>query len=354
MSAIIIIALIAGAALAFVLWHNRASARSIVVPAPAPKRKPIASTFFGHMIQGSWIQPDGALDHEVTVYVGLLRLWNATNWKYINPSPGVWNWEAFDGWLAYGAKNQIPLMYTFGDAPAHALAQGKSFMPTDAALTDFVGRVVARAAGRIAFFEEWNEPGFQESYDGTPEELARQSRLEFDLITLAQPDAVIVAPSMTALGVEMGQAFADRYFAAAGSSPPFHATALHAYTAEPELIFGDWNAMQSLTRKHGLDQLPVFNTEFAIRVADPALQAAYIAQSYVIQASLGFESATWDAEEVNDYTSDAMRRVADLLTGAVVGPLVISGNIRRVTLSRPNVPDVALIWTPTTFPTIAP
>jgi hypothetical protein len=82
-----------------------------------------------------------------------------------------------------------------------------------------------------------------------------------------------------------------------------------------------------------------------------------MAQSLLIQASLGVAGAVWDPETVeaaNDYTDDTMRRVAELLLGASVGEIQYAGNVRRCTISKTGELDREITWTDKSFPVLTP
>jgi hypothetical protein len=141
----------------------------------SPRPRPISPDFFGHMIQGEWILDDGSLARPVTVYFGVLRLWDsrAVWWKMENDP------TALEANLLYAESVGADAMFVFGEPPQSAVVPGKSKMPTKDAWVSFV-REIARE--RIRFVELWNEPA-EGYWDGTPEELADycRSRIRFSL-----------------------------------------------------------------------------------------------------------------------------------------------------------------------------
>jgi hypothetical protein len=306
-----------------------------------PKGRAITPDFFGHMVQGEWVQNDGSLCCPVSVYFGVLRLWDSRAvWWKMESDPA-----ALAANLCYAESVGADTMFVFGEPPASAIAPGKLKMPTKEAWLAFV-REIARQ--RIRFAELLNEPA-EGYWDGTPEELVDYCRIAYPI--LAATGKTVLSPSITL--TPHGIAFAER-FLAAGGGDWCDEIAFHAYCATPDALVEQIAGVRALLKKHRVSR-PIRNTEYNIVPSDPTLRDAYMAQSLLIQASLGVSGAVWDPEPVeaaNDYIDDTMRQVADLLLGASVGPIVSAGSVSRCVVSRGGV-DTEVSWTAASFPSLA-
>jgi hypothetical protein len=81
------------------------------------------------------------------------------DWNQIQPSAGTWNWSLMDGMLGAAASNQLNLSGLFLYNAAWANTNAGTF-PTNAlpAWSAYVSNVVRHAAGRVRYWEVWNEP----------------------------------------------------------------------------------------------------------------------------------------------------------------------------------------------------
>lgn len=306
-----------------------------------PKGRPITPDFFGHMVQGEWVLDDGTLARAVTVYFGVLRLWDSRAvWRKMENDP-----NALAANLLYAESVGADTMFVFGQPPTSALVPGKLKMPTKEAWLAFVKEI---ARQRIRFVELLNEPGEGE-WDGTPEDLADYCRIGYG--PLAASGKTVLSPSFTSWNTSRGYEFFDRFLAAQGGEW-CDEIAFHAYSASPDSLAGDIASLRALLKKHRISK-KIRNTEYNILPSDLSLRDAYMAQSLIIQGSLGVSGGTVNPEPneaLNDYTNDTQRRVADLLIGSSVGEVIYEGKARRCMLSRDGQPDRELVWTADSFP----
>lgn len=329
----------------FVLACGRAAAGFIFMAACEqekllrPEKPKITPDFFGHMLQGDWVLDDGSLARPVTVYFGVLRLWDsrAVWWKMANDP------NALQANLRYAESVGADTMFVFGEAPADALVPGKSKVPTKDAWVSFVKQI---ARERIRYVELWNEP-VEGYWDGTPEELAEYCKLAYPI--LSETGKTVLSPSFTSWN-SYGYEFFDR-FLSAGGGEYCDEIAFHAYTGSPDSLVSEIASLRALLNKHRVSR-PIRNTEYNILPSDLSLRDAYMAQSLVIQASLGVSGAIVDPEpneSLNDYTNDTQRIVADRLIGSSVGEVSYEGNQRRCVISKEGT-DRELTWTKDSFP----
>jgi hypothetical protein len=145
-----------------------------------PKPRPITPDFFGHMVQGEWVLDDGTLARAVTVYFGVLRLWDSRAvWWKMETDP-----NALAANLRYAESVGADTMFVFGEPPQSAFAPGKLKMPTKDAWLAFVKQI---ARERIRYVELWNEPA-EGYWDGTPEELAEYCRVAYPILESDRQD----------------------------------------------------------------------------------------------------------------------------------------------------------------------
>jgi hypothetical protein len=307
----------------------------------------VDKTFFGHMIQGEWILKGGELGPPVTVFAGLLRTWDGRAvWEYMTP-------DALEDNILAAEKMGAETMFVFGRPPASAIRPGSKNVPTADAWGQFVIAMVTNSAGRIKYWELWNEPEQGGYWDGSPSELVDQCKVAYQIIKELQPNSIVLSPSMTELGQSWGADFTDKFFAAGGGQW-CDAIAFHHYSNLPEDFLLDFTILNGILKKYGVTK-PSYNTEFNFANKDVSIRNAYIAQSLIIQASLGIVGTVYDPEtelEANDYTDSTMAIVASWLIGATLSPLRIDGQWRRVVVSKSGQPDQELFWIDTSFPVL--
>lgn len=250
----------------------------------------------GHQIQAEWIADDGSTYQPVTVYFDLLRLWD---------SRAVWHKMetdtlALEANIRFAQSRGAKVMFTFGEPPASAIFPGYSKVPTIDAWTAFVEQVVAVEG--IDVFEGWNEPGYPQYWDGTPELLVAYQRILYTIAKERWPNKPVLSPSFTRVELPDGQAFLKRY-ASAGGLEWSDAVAWHGYAARSEDLRGQIDALRTL-----VGPKPLWNTEYVVGSGLSQMQG-----SLLLQASLGIQCAIWNAEipGSEDYTDSTMQQVHD-------------------------------------------
>jgi len=135
-------------------------------------RRPVPPDFF--QMKTHWMRP------WPVVPFGGLRLWDTgTTWAILNPSDGVYDWTNLDNWLAAAQDHggNFSFLYTMAMTPQWASSDpgdpscsygpGQCAPPndlnpdgtgTDQHWKDFVQAIATHAAGRIRYWEMWNEP----------------------------------------------------------------------------------------------------------------------------------------------------------------------------------------------------
>lgn len=259
----------------------------------------------GHMIQGDWIEPNGATAMEISVYFELLRLWD---------SRAVW-WKmeadqsALNGNIVFAQTRHAQVMFTLGEPPISALEAGYSKVPTMKALGSFVRTALADARGRIQFWEGWNEPMYPQYWDGTMQQLVERQKLYYQLIKAAQPSAFVLSPSFVRVELPDGQAFLRQY-ADVGGLLWCDGVAWHGYCAQPTDLTGQISSIKAV-----VGGKPLYNTEYTV---GQIFTRKPVIDSLVLMQQAGVKVAVYNPEIPghNDYTSDVMyeaRKVLDTL-----------------------------------------
>src|SRR6202043_2962748 len=117
-----------------------------------------------------------------------------TSWGDLNPAPSVYDFSNLDVWIATAQAHNADIVYTFGETPAWASSSpttvcgtngspnGSCAPPNDLNADgtgsnqhwkDFVTAVVTRAAGKIKYWEIWNEPTVVGYWQGTNPQMLR-------------------------------------------------------------------------------------------------------------------------------------------------------------------------------------
>ncbi|MBB5059882.1 hypothetical protein HDF16_004611 [Granulicella aggregans] len=244
---------------------------------------------------------------------GMTRSWDFKNisWAYINSAPNVFDFTYFDIFLAQNKSRGPNLIYTFGRTPqwasTKALAQtpygpGQCAPPSDLKDWDkFVRTIVTRAAGRIKYWELWNEPDLERYFCGTPEDFMPMAQHASAIIRQIDPDAVILSPGTTA-----GAARWLSSFLTLGGARYFDAVAFHGYNRTAEGILSTIQQYKAVMRAQGIESEAMLDTEASwgsIKTNPLTMeqQAAFISKFYLLQWSAGISSFVWYSYENPDF-----------------------------------------------------
>ncbi len=328
--------------------------------------KTIPLSFFGADFNGSKVWPPTDGQNQVAT-LGGIRLWDdGIKWGQLNTANGVYNWTGLDNWLDRAQSSNMDVLYTFGDTPqfaAPATPPPGCLMPgpyscaaptdvnpdgtgTDAYFQAFVTALVTHAAGRIAYYELWNEPDFTGFWSGTQAQLVRMGKDAAAIIRSLDPNAKILSPS--AHGGTMATWF-DGYIAA-GGAPNFDIVNVHmrgssSKNANPEEFLNVYNQVQTELQKRNLTSLPLWDDEHGILqgqgLTDPDMLAGYVARSAMLRAGVGIQRQyiyTWDSHAPYGLQSSpsgtAWNEVATWLIGHSASPCTATGTVYTCTLDN--------------------
>lgn len=327
----------------------------------------IPISFFGADFNSgkTWGPTDG--DNQ-PASLGGVRLWDdGVKWGQINTSNGVYNWTGLDNWVDRAQSTGMDVLYTFGDTPqfvAAPTAPGGCLSPgpyscapptdvnpdgtgTDAYFQAFVTALVTHAAGRIAYYELWNEPDCNCFWSGTTAQLVRLGKDAAAIIRSLDPNAKILSPS--AHGPTMATWF-DGYVAA-GGAPNFDIVNVHmrgenGTNGSPEAFLTVYGQVTSETQKRNLTSLPLWDDEHGILsgqgVSDADELAGYVARSLLLRAGVGLQRQyiyTWDTPSTKyalqgNQSGTAWDQVAGWLVGHSISACTSSGTVYTCALDN--------------------
>jgi hypothetical protein len=279
-------------------------------------------------------------------------------WGQIETASGSYDWTKLDHWLDLAASANMDVLYTFGDTPQFAAASKPTTCgPTspyscavpsdinsdgtgsDAYFQAFVTALVTHAAGRISYYELWNEPDCNCFWAGNQAQLVRMGKDAAAIIRSLDPQAKILSPS--AHGGTMKTWF-DGYVAAGGAANfdivNVHMRGSQGKNSNPEEFMNVWDDVQTELVARNLTSLPVWDDEHGILqgqgLTDPDELAGYVARSLVLRASVGIQRQyiySWDSTAPyglqGSSSGTAWDQVAGWLIGHTVSACTVSGTV---------------------------
>jgi len=261
-----------------------------------------------------------------TIPFGAMRLWaSETQWAALNPAQGTYDWTELDSWFSIAATNgKTDLIYTFGVVPQWASsnpndeacvssvsAPGSCDAPydvnpdgtgADALWQDFVTALVAHAAGRIKYWEMWNEPDCQYEWNGTNAQLVRMAKDAYAIIKAADPTSLVTTPSSVNAGTGRSiDIWLPAYLKAGGGAyadiVAFHGYINPALGQQPEDITRTVDQVTSSIAGTTLATKPIWNSEGGwtqnSNLPNPDLEAAFVARVYLLQWFKGVSRFYW-------------------------------------------------------------
>jgi len=247
-----------------------------------------------------------------------IRLWDTfTNWSLLEPSRGTYDWPALDRWLGMAKAHGVDVLYTFGGTPTWASSNptgkcdynpGGCYPPQNMQdWDDFVRALATHAAGRIKYWELWNEANQHEYWSGGIPSLVTMAQHANSIIKSIDPSAKVFTPSGVG-GATDTSTFLDN-FLSAGGGQFVDGVAFHGYgnpiPSLPEEAGRIADAIEDVMAKRGIGGKPLWDTESSwgpanhLPIEDD--QIAFVARHYILQWSKGVQRDYWYAWNDNDY-----------------------------------------------------
>jgi hypothetical protein len=307
-----------------------------LVADPAASAQPVEDPFFAPTAlasddSASSATPDSTVS-EVTIpasYFGLTvllstreaqvtsstaRSWDAypgLSWTDSNPSRGVYNFSGLDKFIAQNEPNSTnklkvarDMIYTLGRTPQWASSNpyvsadyGKGQCAPPSSLSywdDYVTAVAKHAAGRIKYWELWNEPQNPSYYCGDMSTMVTMAQHARSIIKSIDPSAVIISPG-TASGSE-GPAWLATFLEDGGAAA-VDAIGFHGYwNSTAEGIVTAIKDYKAVMADHGVSSKQLWDTEADGKVVtSTTTEAAFLAKYFLLHWSEGVPRFLWYA-----------------------------------------------------------
>lgn len=238
-----------------------------------------------------------------------VRIWVAerTTWAQIEPERDRFDFSVFDRHVAEARRRDLDVIHTLGQTPRWAAARpdepgnmGPGAASEPAEMSDwarYVHTVASRYKGAISAYEIMNEPRVPDAvkawspgfFSGSSTVLANMTRIAAVEIKQVDPSAKIICPSMD--GSELGLRRLDKYLST-GAGKYCDVIGFHYYLRT--LDIGELRMLIRRTKeimaRHGLGDLPLWNTETGILVKDSGYNLKP-------KSSLGALSKLFDSKE---------------------------------------------------------
>jgi len=326
----------------------------------------IPSTYFGMHINclgcfSAWPQ----------VNEGMLRLWDCgCTWDSLQPQDkDHWSWGQMDYYVNTAAANNCPIIYTLGEVPqwARTTAGDPSSPPAQAAdWENYVYTVAQRYAGKIKYFEMWNEVNQPEFYSGDQATMAYLTMLTRRQLNRIDPNIVLLSPSVTDGAIGWLDIYLTEITKQQQANPSLNLLSgiawHHYFSLTPEDDFPLIAGVKSVMTNHGYSSLPIYKTEGALNQpaggATPDQLRASVARELLTQWTQGirnFNYYTWDIytplcqpapnQAQPNAGGIAYREVAKWLTGATMTSLTVDAkNTWQISITRPGSYTGRIIW----------
>jgi hypothetical protein len=238
---------------------------------------------------------------------GTTRTWDAypaLDWADANPASGQYNFAPLNSYIAANISRGAQIIYTFGRTPhwasttpnaAGPYGPGQCAPPAISAWDQYVTAIVTNAAGRIKYWELWNEPDQAASYCGDLASMVIMAQHAYRIIKSIDPSATILTPSSAGTA---GAKWLDS-FIKAGGLHTFDIVAFHGYEGvQAERIAAVVDAYRSVLSRHNLSATPLWDTECGWgegNIGDDAHRAAFLSKYFFLQWSKNVDRVLWYA-----------------------------------------------------------
>lgn len=231
------------------------------------------------------------------VHFGSWRLWDAAvSWSRLEPKRGQWDFARLDRYVAMARLTGVNLLLPLGLPAAWASArpeEASAYQPGNAAeprdMTDwrnYVRTVATRYAGRIRYYELWNEPNLRNFYTGSVETMVRLAQETYAILKQVDENNLLAAPATTEGGKKLD--WLDRYLALGGRRF-LDVLSHHFYVPResPEAMLALMDEIRLLMAKHGVANKPIWNTETGWWFDKPSNASTYTSWKRLNKAEAG-------------------------------------------------------------------
>ncbi len=240
---------------------------------------------------------------------GTTRSWDAwpdLDWSDANPSPGTYNFTYLDKFISINQASGTEMIYTLGRTPRWASSQpnapgpygpGECGPPADMSDYDnYLTAIVTHAAGRIKYWELWNEPQAQSSYCGDIPAMVAMAHDAAQIIKGIDPTALILSPGVTG-GPGPGWLSS---FLSEGGAAYVDVIAFHGYwSPNAEDVVKVISSYRAAMAANGVTEKPLWDTESSWAgfgnngTPSSSHQVGFVAKAYLLHWSMGVSRFVW-------------------------------------------------------------
>lgn len=237
-------------------------------------------------------------------------------WSKIEQVQGKFDWYALDKFVDQHKAAGRKVIHTLFGTPSWASARpnevgaygnGTAAEPSNLAYWDsYCTACATRYAGKIDYYEVWNEPNLVGFYTGTQTLLSQMTRRASQAIKAVDPSAKIISPAVTSLQGGSGQTYFATMMAASDGAAGNMSTwtdvvGVHLYpnnTAGIQTIPTFLGTFMASLAGLGLSGKEVFNTEFGVlsptfQAHPAALRMNLLARMMLLAAVGGTTTSIW-------------------------------------------------------------
>ena len=344
--------------LALLVTSRSSCGADVFADATAGQDRVITPEYFGIHFHRLALRPqeDAVRTQWPALRFGSVRLWDATTrWADVAPKPGQWDFGRLDTYVNEATAHNASVLYTLGSTPRWASTRPDEPCPYGSGCAaepirlahweEYVRRVAQRYRGQIGAFELWNEPYFSDLardraqpvafFSGSIANMVEMARTARRVLDETGPGIILTTPGF------VGEPERLDLFLGAGGKAFVQAVSYHFYSWDAESFVNRILEVREVMRRHGVEGLPLWNTEQGIEVYPEGVPmpayvrerltrkeaAARMAQVLVLGAEAGLERFyyyAWDNEHSGMVTTrgehlpsyDAMARVQAWLIGS--------------------------------------
>jgi hypothetical protein len=281
------------------------------------------------------------------------RTWDAypLDWADLNPSSGTYNFSSLDTFIQLNQSRGSDIIYTLGRTPQWASSkpnQASMYYPGQCAppaslndWDDFLQAIATHAAGRIKYWELWNEPDDTLFYCGDVPTMVLMAQHAENIIKGIDPSAVILGPGVTSRTWLTS-------FLADGGGASVDVIAFHGYAsgnAEDIVpLIASYRAVMSAGK---VSTKPLWDTEgsWGAGFVGPVMahQVGFVAKYYLLQWSLGVDRFVWYAYDGTQVWGGLS--ISNSPTAAATAYRQTYSWLVGASMTQPCVQSTSLVWT---------
>lgn len=312
-----------------------------------PYSTPVPRSYFGLTVMRDRTTPP--FDY------GTTRTWDAwpkPEWSQSNPSPGTYDFTNLDKYLSVNHNQSKDVIYTLGKTPQWASSQpnttngaapGECAPPAKLEYwDDYLKAVVTHAAGRIKYWEIWNEPNLPMYYCGDIPTLVQLAKHAQKVIKSIDPSAMILSPAVTN---DWGVPFLSSFLAQGGASA-IDIVAFHGYRSQKaEDILPMIAHYRSAMAANGVSKLPLWDTEANNKaIQSPEEESAFLAKYFILQWWKGVSRFLWYAYDGDPQWGRLFNPVTNQPLPVSVAYVQVYKWMVGATLIKPCLADTSGTW----------